>query len=70
MKSSNQPSFYFSPISPKTQNQELSPKTAEQSPYLRAILSEKRIAGTGRILSLADSTLEAALRYIASNRYA
>jgi hypothetical protein len=69
MKSISQPSLYFSPHSLKTLKQELaSVKPFNQSPYLRAVLSDKRISGTAKVLSMANSSMAAALRYIANSK--
>jgi hypothetical protein len=64
MKSNGHPSLYFSPHSLKSQKQEPSAPTQHQSPYLRAVLSEKAISRPGRVLSMNNSSLDAALRYI------
>jgi hypothetical protein len=69
MKSNGHPSLYFSPHSPKSQKQEPLAKPSHQSPYLRAILSEKTISRPGRLLSMNnDSSMAAALRYITHNK--
>ncbi|MDZ4795871.1 MAG: hypothetical protein SGI83_16445 [Bacteroidota bacterium] len=69
MKSIVQPSLYFSPHSLKALKKEpASAQSFNQSPYLKAVLSEKRIAGTARVLSMASSSMAAALRYIAGSK--
>lgn len=67
MKSNSQPSLYFSPHSAKAQKQEHKSHLSEQSPYLRAVLSDKTISRPARLLSI-NSSMAAALRYIANNR--
>jgi hypothetical protein len=68
MKSNGHPSLYFSPHSLKSQKQEVPAKPSHQSPYLRAVLSEKAISRPGRVLSMNNSSLAAALRYINSTK--
>lgn len=43
-------------------------QTLYQSPYLRAILSDKRISDTAKIISVANSSMAAALRYISNSK--
>jgi len=65
MKSTLKSSPYFFPDSQKTVDKETKASPAEQqSPYLKAVLSEKRIAGSGRVFSIGGSSMDAALRYI------
>lgn len=66
MKSNGHPKVYFSPHALKSQKQDLPVKSSHQSPYLRAVLSEKTILRPGRILNGNDSSMAAALRYIRS----
>jgi hypothetical protein len=69
MKSNgHRPSVYFSPHSLKSQKQESSAKPFSQSPYLRAVLSENTISRPGRLLSMTNSSMAAALRYINNNK--
>ncbi len=67
MKSVGQPSNYFSPDSPKASKQEPAAKAAEQSPYLKAVLSERGTSAPAKVLSMANSSMAAALRYIANS---
>lgn len=67
MKSVSQPSNYFSPDTLKVSKQEPTAQPADQSPYLRAVLTDKGTFGTAKVLSMANSTMAAALRYIASS---
>ena len=55
------------PDSFKAAKKEIIANPAEQSPYLRAILSENRASGAAKVLSIANSSMSAALRYIASS---
>ena len=69
MKSISQPSLYFSLHSLKALKQEpSSAKSFNQSPYLKAVLSDKRPSGTARVLSMANSSMAAALRYITNSK--
>lgn len=70
MKSIVQPSLYFSPHSLKAVKElPASANSFNQSPYLKAVLSDKRVAGsTARVLSMASSSMAAALRYIARSK--
>ncbi|MDZ4808330.1 MAG: hypothetical protein SGI96_08660 [Bacteroidota bacterium] len=43
-------------------------KLPEQSPYLKAVLADKRPSGPARVLSMANSSLAAALRYISNSK--
>jgi hypothetical protein len=43
-------------------------KTLYQSPYLKAILSDKHISDTAKMISVANSSMAAALRYISNSR--
>jgi hypothetical protein len=43
-------------------------KLPAQSPYLKAVLTDKRSSGPARVLSMANSSLAAALRYIANSK--
>ena len=64
MKSDNPLPLYFSPLKPVRQD-DLS-KSAEQSPYLKAVLSDKRSGA--RVLPIGNSSMEAALRYISAHK--
>lgn len=68
MKSNSQPSLFFSPFAVRSVKQEPSAKRLEQSPYLRAVLSDKRTSGTAKVMSMGNSSMAAALRYISSNK--
>jgi hypothetical protein len=68
MKSNGHPSLYFSPHSLKSQKPEPPATPSYQSPYLRAVLSEKAISRPGRVLPMNNSSLAAALRYITNNK--
>ncbi len=68
MKSNGHPSLYFSPHSLKSQKQGASVKPLSESPYLRAVLSEKTITRPGRLLSMGNSSMAAALRYITQSK--
>lgn len=69
MKSSAQPSLYFSPHAPKGPNQEPSAKPSHLSPYLKAVLNGKTtVADNARASLIADSSMAAALRYIANSK--
>ena len=67
MKSVGQLSHYVSLGTLEAPKQDPSTKLSEQSPYLRAILSEKKASGSAKVLSIANSTMAAALRYIANS---
>ena len=64
MKGNSQP--FFTPLIA------LKPETTamptKQSPYLRAVLTDKKTTGPARVLSMGNSTMAAALRYISSKR--
>lgn len=49
-----------------TQKDEAQVQTLYQSPYLRAILTDKRITDTAKMISVANSSMAAALRYISN----
>jgi hypothetical protein len=69
MKNISQPSLYFSLHSPNGQKQKTALiKPINQSPYLRAVLSDKRTSGTARMLSMVNSSMAAALRYISNDK--
>lgn len=69
MKSNKLPSLYFSDKSLKAPKLEAtSAKSFEQTPYLKAVLTEKRVPGPARVLSMANSSLAAALRYISNSK--
>lgn len=69
MNSNSQPSLYFSPYSlPSRKEEPASAKLLNQSPYLRAVLSDKRNADTARVLSMGNGSMAAALRYIANSK--
>jgi hypothetical protein len=68
MKSNSHPFLYFSAQSQKEQKQELTVTPLHNSPYLRAVLSERKSSGPARILSMANSSMGAALRYIAHKK--
>lgn len=67
MKSVGQLSHYSSPDSVKIPKLEPTANLAEQSPYLKAVLSEKGTSGTAKVLSITNSSMAAALRYIANS---
>lgn len=67
MKSIGQPSHHSSPDSLQVLKQQPNASLAEQSPYLRAVLSDRGTSGTAKILSMANSSMAAALRYIANS---
>jgi hypothetical protein len=67
MKSNKQQSLFFTPhVLKSVKPEEPVVKVSEQSPYLKAILSEKRSSAPGG--SLPNSSMAAALRYIANNK--
>jgi hypothetical protein len=68
MKSSGHTSVYFSPHAPKARKQEPLAAATHQSPYLRAVLSDKRAPGPAKVLSLTNTSMAAALRYIANSK--
>ena len=69
MKNNKQTLPYFSDTSLKAQEvAATSAKSFEQTPYLKAVLTEQRVAGPARVLSMANSSLAAALRYISNSR--
>lgn len=69
MKNFGQPSLYFTLHSLKALKQEPASITSiNQSPYLRAVLSDKRTSGTAKVLSMANSSMAAALRYITNTK--
>ncbi len=69
MKSIKQTLSYFSDTTLKAQEvAATSANSFEQTPYLKAILTEKRVEGPARVLSMANSSLAAALRYISNSR--
>lgn len=68
MTINNHPSLYFSPHTLKAHKQEPSSPRTNQSPYLRAVLTDKRASGPARILSMTNSSLAAALRYITNSK--
>lgn len=68
MNNNNQPSLYFSPHSLKALKQEPAPTYSMQTPYLRAVLTDKRNSGPARVMSMTNSNLAAALRYIANSK--
>lgn len=67
MKSVGQSSQSLSPDLQKATKQEIAAKPTEQSPYLKAVLSERKNSDTARVLSMANSSMAAALRYIANS---
>ena len=67
MKSSSHLSMYFSPFAVKSSRPETAVKSA-QSPYLKAVLSDKRPFGRAQQASPGNSSLDAALRYITNKR--
>lgn len=67
MKSSNHPSLYFS-LNPLKALKKEPEEPVRQSPYLRAVLSTKRSSGPARVVSMGNSTMAAALRYINNQR--
>jgi hypothetical protein len=65
MKVINHPSRYFSPAPATTEKKETAIQKANQSPYLKAILSgASRLINSGRIVSMVNADRDAALRYI------
>jgi|CXWL01.1.fsa_nt_gi hypothetical protein len=69
MKNNSQSSLFFLSHSLKALKPEPPIKLSEQSPYLRAVLSDKRASGTTPVVSLANSSsLAAALRYISNSK--
>ena len=64
MKSSSHPLSYFSPLSVGSVKQDGAVKSAGQSPYLKAVLTAKRSPGSTKVLTMSNSSLAAALRYI------
>ena len=69
MKSNNQTPFYFSPYLLKAHKQEAkSVNLFNQSPYLKAVLTDKKSSGPARVFSMGNSSLAAALRYIANSK--
>ena len=67
MNNNNHPSLYFSPHSLKALKQEPAPTHSIQTPYLRAVLTDKK-TDPARVLSMTNSSLAAALRYIANSK--
>ena len=65
MKSYNQP---FMPLQVPQVKEESPVKTLYQSPYLKAILTDKSISDTAKMLSVANSSMAAALRYISNSK--
>ncbi len=69
MKSNDQSSLYFSMYPQVSEEQTPAAKSErQQTPYLRAILSEK-LERTGRIVRLAISDKLAAIRYIHESKW-
>jgi hypothetical protein len=50
------------------QKEDTQVQTLYQSPYLRAILADKRITDTTKMISVANSSMAAALRYISNSK--
>lgn len=67
MKGNNPISLYANSPSMKALKQENKVTPFYRSPYLRAVLSEKRPATPGKVLSMENSTMAAALRYITNS---
>ena len=65
MKSYNHP---LTPVQSPQIKDESSVKTLFQSPYLKAILTDKSISDTTKMISVANSSMAAALRYISNSR--
>lgn len=65
MKSYNQ---LFIPQQSAQVKEESPVKTLYQSPYLKAILTDKTISDTAKMISVANSSMAAALRYISNSR--
>jgi hypothetical protein len=62
---SNNPAVFSSNFAAK----ESTPvQTLYQSPYLRAILTDKKITDTAKMISIANSSMAAALRYISNSK--
>ena len=68
MKSIRPQSLYFSPNPLRALKEEAPAKSSDQSPYLKAILTEKRVPGTDQSLPVVSSSMAAALRYIANSK--
>lgn len=62
---SNNPSVFATDFPAKESS---SVQTLYQSPYLRAILTDKRINDTAKMISIANSSMAAALRYISNSK--
>ena len=62
MKSKNHSLFTVT-----SQKEDTQVQTLYQSPYLKAILADKRINDTAKMISVANSSMAAALRYIANS---
>lgn len=65
MKSYNHPLI---PLQSQQIKEESPVKTLYQSPYLKAILTDKTISDTAKMISVANSSMAAALRYISNSR--
>lgn len=64
MKGNSQP--YFSPL--KALKKEPEAKQLQRSPYLRAVLTDKKNSVPARVLPMGNSTMAAALRYISNSK--
>jgi len=67
MKVNNHSSLYATPPALKTLKQENKVTPFYRSPYLRAVLSESRPKTPGKVLSMDNSSMAAALRYITNS---
>jgi hypothetical protein len=68
MKRNSLPVNDFSVSEIKSPNQKIADNQFNQSPYLKAVLSEKKIAGPAQVFSIINSSMTAALRYISQSR--
>ena len=58
----------FMPLQVSQVKEESPVKTLYQSPYLKAILTDKSISDTAKMISVANSSMAAALRYISNSK--
>ncbi len=66
---SNSPSVNdFSASEMKSSHQKIAVNQFNQSPYLKAVLSENKASGPAQVLSMVNSSMTAALRYISQSR--
>lgn len=68
MKRNSLPANDFSTPASKSQLQKPVENQINQSPYLRAVLSEKKASSSAQVLSMVSSSMTAALRYISQSR--